>query len=209
MDIEGEAFQRAGKFGMLAAHGVAIVGVHQGGAMLKAALEICHGAQKLNFVGLQFALPFEAPLRPVIADILHLFADLLLRLEAVAELDECAIGFHQRFQGGIDARDGFAVELHLLADVPIEDARDEAFPGLHDGIADAAGARIDGADGGHFAERGVARVGQRHEVREGDGHAASGGFGIAAADAIADFVEDGDQLSAFHGAPSGDGSNSR
>ena len=86
LDVQRKAFQRAGEIGVLAAHSVAIVGVHQGGAMLEAALQIGHAAQELNLVLLQLVLPLEAPVGPVIADVLQFLGDLLLRGDAVAEL---------------------------------------------------------------------------------------------------------------------------
>ncbi len=91
-----------------------------------------------------------------------------------------------------------AVELHLLAHVPVQHARDHALPRLHQRIDHAAGARIDGADGRHFAERRIARVGQRHQVGQGDLHAARRGLGIARAHPVAHLVQQCDQLSAFH-----------
>jgi len=48
----------------------------------------------------------------------------------------------------------------------------------------------------------VARVGQRHQVGQGDFHTARGSFRIARAHPVADFVQQRDQFSAFHGVPS-------
>ena len=106
------------------------------------------------------------------------------------------------FERGVDAGHRLAIEFHLLAHVPIEHARNHALPGLHQRIDHAAGARVHGSDGGHLAERRIARVGQRHQVGQGDFHTARGSFRIARAHPVADLVQQRDQFSAFHGVPS-------
>ena len=83
-----------------------------------------------------------------------------------AEFDQRAIHVVDRLDGGVDAGHGMAVELHLLAHVPVERARHQPLPALHQRVQQAAAARIHGADGRHFAQRGVARVHQRHQVRQ-------------------------------------------
>ncbi len=137
--------------------------------MLEAALQIRHAAQELDFVLLQLVLPLEAPVGPVIADVLQLLAaPAPAPADPAAQLHQRAIGLVQRFEGRIDAGHDLAVELHLLAHVPVEHPRHQALPRLHQRIDQAAGARIHRADGGHFAQRGIARVHQRHQVGQRD-----------------------------------------
>ena len=138
----------------------------------------------------------------MIADVLELFSDLLLGGHAIPHGHQRAVEICHGFERGVDAGHRLAIELHLLAHVPIEHARNHSLPGLHQRIDHAAGARVHGSDGGHFAERRIARVGQRHQVGQGDFHTARGGFGIARAHPVADLVQQRDQFSAFHGVPS-------
>ena len=208
LDIEGVPLQRAVEVGILDAHQIAMAGLHQGHAVLKGSLQIGHAAQELDFVLLQRVLPLHAPSGPMVAHVLHLVADALLFGQPRSHLREGAIGLALRFQDRVGVVHDLAVELHLLADVPVEHARQEALPGLDHGVEDAARARVHGPDGGHFAEGCVARVQQRQEIGQRDVDT-RGGLRIAGAHAFAHFAEDRDQFSAFHGAPSGSGSRLR
>ena len=116
---------------MLGAHLVAVTGVHQGGAVLGRALQIGHAAQKLDLVLLELALPLRTPVRPMIADVLEFPGSFLRVGHSAGQLGDGAVGFAQRLDGGIDRGDDLAVELHLLAHVPVQHARQKLLPGLH------------------------------------------------------------------------------
>ena len=125
------------------------------------------------------------------------------RSNPVAQLDQCAVVLIERFDGGIQAAEHLAVEFHLLADVPVQHSSHQPLPGLHHGVGQAAGARIHRPDSGHFAERRVARVHQPHKVGHGDARRARGSLRALRTHALTDLPQNRDQLSAFHGVPSG------
>ncbi len=70
--------ERAQIIGVLRLHDLAEVRFHQRGAVLECALQIRHGAQKLNLVRRDFAFPCRAQLDQMLADILE-FLDLGLQ----------------------------------------------------------------------------------------------------------------------------------
>lgn len=102
---------------------------------------------------------------------------------------EGAVGFFERFEGRLGRVEGAAVELDLFADVPIEDAGDEPFPGLDERVFEARWTGVDGADGGDLGFGGVAGVEEGEQVGESDGKAAAFALGMAGGDALTDFAD--------------------
>ncbi len=99
------------------------------------------------------------------------------------------LAFVQALEGGLHACHHGAIELHLLAHVPIERARDMRLSALNDGILQAGWPRVHRADAGHFGLRGVARMQQRHQIGQRDGLPGRA-VGIARAHPVADFGDD-------------------
>ena len=182
--------------------GVAEAALDDVGAKLGGPLEVRQGAQELHLVVLQLALPLGPPVRPVTAQIaefaLHNLGPALDVRQAPGNLGQRAVVLRQRLDGGVHGGDRLAVEFHLLADVPVERARHQALPRLRQEVERAAAAGVDGADGGHLAERGIAGMHQRHQVRQGN--VRGGGFGMAHAHLLAHRAQNGDEFSAFHAA---------
>lgn len=168
--------------GVLAAEGVAEVGFHEGGAVLEAALEIGDRAQELGFVDGEVAFPFLAPFLPVECDVgefagavvegFHFGADIVDFLvdgvgagvefvEGGGDGFERTVGGVKGFDCGLEGVHLGAVEFDLLADVPIENAGEEAFPGLDEIVLEARRAWVDCADGGDFGFGGVAGMDER------------------------------------------------
>ena len=116
--------------------------------------------------------------------LLNVRADVIESLIATIYLD-----------GGIDALDGGAVELHLLADMPVERAGDQALHRLRDVVYQPGRAGIHRPDGGHLRLGGVAGVDERHHVRHREADGAGGG--VACADAVADLPDQRLELFGF------------
>ena len=199
LNIDGTTFQAGGEIVVLGVEGVAKAALDEVGAKLGSTLQIRQGAQELDLVILQLAFPLGPPLRPMTAQIGQ-FVD---HSQLPGDLRQRAVVLRQGVDTGVHAGDHFTVEFHLLADVPVECARHQALPTLHQRIDQAAAARVDRADGGHFALRAVAGAHQRHQVGQRD--VRRGGFGMARAHPFPHFPQDGDEFSAFHG----DGSRQR
>ncbi len=68
------------------------------------------------------------------------------------------VQLRERLQRGFDAFHRGAVELDLLADVPVQGARDEFLKALSDGVLEARRTRVDGADRGDLGFGGIAGV---------------------------------------------------
>ncbi len=152
-----------------------------------------------------------APFRPVIAEVVEprRVGGAQRGGGAIAQLHQRAVIFAERFDGGVEAGDGLAVELHLLAHVPIEHARHQALPRLHQRVDRTAAARIHRADSRDFAQRGIARMHQRHQIGQRNVGCARVVFRMLRADAVAHRLQHGDQFSAFHETLSGVGPTRR
>ena len=86
LNLDRAALQRAREIGVLPANRLAEARVHQGGAVLKSALQIGHAAQELDLVLGQLVLPSGPPLGPMLADVRHLRAKAFLHhLDLLAE----------------------------------------------------------------------------------------------------------------------------
>lgn len=204
--IQGGAFELDEEVGMLAAHQVAEVRFHQRDAMLEGALQIRDAAKELDLVGSQFMLPLGAPGGPMGPQVLDFRSTTLEGLRAALELAvqtiekacdarESPVVLVQRLQEGVEGGHDGAVELNLLADVPIQGAGEEALDKL-DGAVDKTGrAGIDRADCSDLAFRSIACMEQRHQVGEGnlDG-ARDVGIEMARAHAVPNLADEGRDL---------------
>src|SRR3984957_6196029 len=145
---------------MLGRLAIALVGLpkillKQCDAMLKRALQFRNGPQHVNFAGCATVLETDAPFRPVRANVLQLLSlvaqcqdlfaigpigPLYLLAQSTmmsSEHGEGAIGFGQRFERGLHAAHGGAVELDLFTDVPVQRAGDFPLEPLRDIILEA------------------------------------------------------------------------
>jgi len=102
------------------------------------------------------------------------------------QLRQRPIRFVQRLQSGVDALDGRAVELDLLANVPVQRARHQALHRLDQPVGEPWRARIHRADGGHLGLGGITGVDQGKQVGQGYSGRARGAFGVPRANAFAD-----------------------
>ncbi len=205
-DFVSPLLQRGLKIGVLPAHRVAVAGVHHRHPVLEGPLEFRHAAQELHFILLQLLFPFHVPLGPARADVLHLLVALVRESDASRQLRYRAIILIQRFQRRVDALHHLAIKYHLFAHVPVEHARHQPLPPLHQRIHRPARPRVHRADGSDLRRCRIARVHQRQQI--GERHIAGrGALGMARAHTLPDLSQDGDQLSAFHGTPSGSGSS--
>jgi len=114
-------------------------------------------------------------------------------LARAAQSGERAVVLVEGFEDGAEGADGGAVEVDLVADVPIEQAGDELLDRLRQGIQEAGRARVDGSDGGDLGFGGVALVKDGQQVGEDDARARDA-IGVARADAVADLLDDGGDL---------------
>jgi hypothetical protein len=128
-------------------------------------------------------------------------AVLVERIDAGGQGGEGAVVLIEGFEDGAEPADGGAVEIDLVADVPIEEAGDEFLDRLDGGIQQAGRARVDATDGGDLGFGGVALVEDGQQVGEDDARAGDA-LGIARADAVADFPDNGGELFG-HGAVGG------
>jgi hypothetical protein len=144
-------------------------------------LQIGHAAQKLHLVGaslcshsarhsaqwsrMSFILRRQFAQSPRFSRSAPA-AKAALPSQAVAEFDQGAIGFVERLEA---ASAGHRLRLNSTCSRTCQSSaratrRFQPAPA----VQRPAGARIHGADGGHLAQRGIARVQQRHQVGQRD-----------------------------------------
>jgi hypothetical protein len=101
LDLQAALVQADGELTVLGAHGLAIVAVHQGEAVLECSVQVGCSAQELHLVGRQLLLPTHAPLGPMIANVGQLLAS-------------TALAFLHFFEAGHSGGDMFAQLLIQL-----------------------------------------------------------------------------------------------
>ena len=112
---------------------------------------------------------------------------------ASGQLRERAIRLGECGERCLNAGHHAAVELHLLADVPVEGARNKALHALNGRTGHTGRARVHRADAGHLGFGSIPGTYERHEV--GKGRAVRRiAIGIARAHAILNFANDCRQL---------------
>ncbi len=175
LNVDPATFNRGGELGMLQLHLVAEIAFHLPRAMLVRSVQFGQAPQQLGFVDHQFVFPFLPPVDPVVTNIFQL-----------AGHGQGAARVFQSFERSLNADHHVAIELHLLADVPVERAGNGFLDLLRNPVERASGARIDGADGSHLGLRCIAGMQQRHEVGQ---RQRAAGFRMQRAHPILNFLQ--------------------
>ncbi len=137
--------------------------------MLKAALQIGHAAQELDFVVAPACAPTRRATRPNDCGCPSTpppsAASAAMRLpnSTSARLVSLSASIVASTQATI-------LRLNSTCSRTCQSSTraTKRFQRLHQRVQRTAGARVHGADGGHFAERGVARMHQRHQIGQRD-----------------------------------------
>lgn len=157
--------------------------------MLERGIQLRQTAQQLGFVLHQLVFPLVAPVDPVRPDIFQLLdfaANFVLQIGPLAAHGcERAAGFFEGFERCLNAGHHVSIEFDLLADMPVERARDGFLEVLDDPIERSAAARVHAANSSYFGFGRIACVQQRHEVWERE--RGGGDLRMAFADAVAHF----------------------